>query len=224
MNWWVHAAWEQGGAIYLVSWIFWVLFSITLHELAHGWAALWEGDTHPTGPEPLDCKPPGADGADFPDCLRTGRHRLGMMPVRPDRFRHGRLGDAIVAFAGPMMNLVLAFITLTLLGVLSAMGDMSIQWMKSVSLFLFVGGFLNVILFVLNLLPIPPLDGSRILAAASPHARDFYRQQLSQMMAFALLIMIFFFGAADFLFAGSQDAAIWWSGLVARLVGAAPVS
>ena len=46
MNWWVHSAWEQG-PVYLISWIFWVLFAITLHELAHGWAALWEGDTTP---------------------------------------------------------------------------------------------------------------------------------------------------------------------------------
>ena len=36
MNWWVHSAWEQGGPVELISWIFWVLFAITLHELAHG--------------------------------------------------------------------------------------------------------------------------------------------------------------------------------------------
>ena len=224
MNWWVHAAWEQGGAIYLVSWIFWVLFSITLHELAHGWAALWEGDTTPRDLNRLTANPLVQMGQTSLIIFALIGIAWGMMPVRPDRFRHGRLGDAIVALAGPMMNLVLAFITLTLLGVLSAMGDMSIQWVKSVSLFLFVGGFLNVILFVLNLLPIPPLDGSRIIAAASPHAREFYRQRISQMTAFALLILIFFFGAADFLFAGSQDAAIWWSSLVARLVGATPAA
>lgn len=224
MNWWVHAAWEQGGAIYLVSWIFWVLFSITLHELAHGWAALWEGDTTPRDLNRLTANPLVQMGQTSLIIFALIGIAWGMMPVRPDRFRHGRLGDAIVALAGPMMNLGLAFITLTLLGVLSAMGDMSIQWMKSVSLFLFVGGFLNVILFVLNMLPIPPLDGSRILAAVSPHAREFYRQRISQMAAFALLIMIFFFGAADFLFAGSKDAAFWWSSLVARLVGGTPAA
>ena len=45
-GWWVQVAWNIGPA-YLVSWIFWVLFSITLHELAHGWAALSQGDQTP---------------------------------------------------------------------------------------------------------------------------------------------------------------------------------
>ena len=224
MNWWVHAAWEQGGAVYLLSWIFWVLFSISLHELAHGWAALWEGDTTPRDLNRLTANPIVQMGQTSLIVFAIIGIAWGMMPVRPDRFRHGRLGEAIVAFAGPMMNLVLGFISLTLLGLLSALANTSIEWVQSVSLFLFVGGFLNVILFVLNMLPIPPLDGSRILGAASNEARAFYTMPRAQMAGFALLLLIFFFGAADFLFTGSQDAAIWWSSLVARLAGGIPAS
>lgn len=219
MNWWVHSAWEQGGAVYLISWIFWVLFAITLHELAHGWAALWEGDTTPRELNRLTANPLVQMGQTSLIVFALLGIAWGMMPVRPDRFRHGRLGEAIVAFAGPAMNLVLAFVALTALGILSATADMSVQWARSVSLFLFVGGFLNVILFVLNLLPIPPLDGSRIVAAASMKARRFYMTPQSQIAGFALLILIFFTSAADFVFAGSQDAALWWAGLVSGLLG-----
>ena len=47
MNWWVHNYWQAGMRIELISQIFWVLFAITLHELAHGWAAIWQGDRTP---------------------------------------------------------------------------------------------------------------------------------------------------------------------------------
>ena len=224
MSWWVHTAWEQGGAVYLVSWIFWVLFAITLHELAHGWAALWEGDTTPRDLNRLTANPIVQMGQTSLIVFALIGFAWGMMPVRPDRFRHGRLGEALVAFAGPAMNLALAFVALTVCGVLFATVDMSTQWTRSVGVFLLLGGFLNVILFVLNMLPIPPLDGSRIIAAVSNEARAFYTMPRAQMAGFALLLLVFFFGAADFLFTGSQDAADWWSSFVARLAGGVPAS
>ena len=224
MSWWVHSAWEQGGAVYLTGWIFWVLLSITLHELAHGWAALWEGDTTPRDLNRLTANPLVQMGQTSLIIFAIIGIAWGMMPVRPDRFRHGRLGEAIVALAGPMMNLALAFISLTLLGVLAATVGTSATWMQSVSLFLFIGGFLNLVLFILNLLPIPPLDGSRILAAASPQIRNFYMQPQAQIVAFAMLMAIFFFGAAGFIFGGSQELALWWSGLVSHTLGASPVT
>ena len=47
MSWWVSNFAQSGHYVELVSWIFWVLLSITLHELAHGWAAIWQGDDTP---------------------------------------------------------------------------------------------------------------------------------------------------------------------------------
>ena len=47
MNWWVHDLYASGRIVELVSWIFWVLLSITLHELGHGWMAIREGDRTP---------------------------------------------------------------------------------------------------------------------------------------------------------------------------------
>ncbi|MCP3858657.1 MAG: site-2 protease family protein, partial [Phycisphaeraceae bacterium] len=46
-GWWVEQLWNAGRGFELGSWIFWVIFSICLHELGHGWAAIWEGDDTP---------------------------------------------------------------------------------------------------------------------------------------------------------------------------------
>ncbi|MCH2148640.1 MAG: site-2 protease family protein [Phycisphaerales bacterium] len=222
MNWWVHNAWEQGGAVELTSWIFWVLLSITLHELAHGWAALWEGDTTPRDLNRLTANPLVHMGQTSLIVFAIIGFAYGMMPVRPDRFRHGRLGEAIVAFAGPMMNLALAFISLTLLGIIvAASKDSAFEAMKSMHTFLFMGGFLNLVLFALNLLPIPPLDGSRMLAAGSLHIRRFHMQPQAQIMAFALLIAIFFFGAASSVIGAAQELAVWWASMVAQVLAGA---
>lgn len=222
MNWWVHNAWEHGGAVELTSWIFWVLLSITLHELAHGWAALWEGDSTPRDLNRLTANPLVQMGQTSLIVFALIGFAWGMMPVRPDRFRHGRLGEAIVAFAGPMMNLVLAFISLTLLGIILSAGNAdTAESMQSIRTFLFLGGFLNLVLFALNLLPIPPLDGSRILAAASLDIRRFYMHPQAQIMGFALFIAIFFFGAASFGIGAAQELALWWVSLVAQVLAGA---
>ena len=206
----------------MVSWIFWVLLSITLHELAHGWAALWEGDTTPRDLNRLTANPLVQMGQTSLIVFALIGFAWGMMPVRPDRFRHGRLGEALVAFAGPAMNLVLAFVSLTVCGILFATIDMTAQWTRSVGVFLLLGGFLNVILFALNLLPVPPLDGSRILAAASMEIRRLYMQPQAQIVSFALLMMIFLFGAADFIYITAINVADWWIVQVATLLGEKP--
>ena len=46
-GWWIADLWNQGQVVQLASWIFWVIVSICLHELGHGWAAIWEGDDTP---------------------------------------------------------------------------------------------------------------------------------------------------------------------------------
>ena len=47
MTWWVHQEYRSGGLVAVLSWAFWVIFSITLHELGHGWAAIRQGDDTP---------------------------------------------------------------------------------------------------------------------------------------------------------------------------------
>ena len=219
-GWWVQVAWNTSPA-YLVSWIFWVLFSITLHELAHGWAALYEGDQTPREQNRMTANPLVQMGSTSLIVFFVIGIAWGMMPVNPSRFRHHRLGEALVAFAGPLVNLILAFVSLTILGIVIAFGPVSpSNWLRTIETFLLVGGFLNIILFVLNLLPIPPLDGSRILAASSIRIRHLYNHPRSVMIGFITMLAIFYLGAANFIFAGSMQLAGEYAALVARLLGA----
>ena len=201
MNWWVHSAYESGGIVLLFSWAFWVIFSIVLHELAHGWAAIANGDNTPREMGHMTMNP----------IVHMGRMSLiffaiagiawGLMPINPHRFRHERRGRVLVAAAGPAMNLLLAFITLTAAGTWAWAGTggritVAEHTAANVAQFLFWGGFINLVLGAFNLLPIPPLDGSAILAGAHPALDRFYNTPAVRMYGM-LVVLFFFFGVID---------------------------
>ena len=186
MTWWVHDLWMSGRGIELVSWIFWVIASITLHELAHGWAAIWEGDDTPKVTGHMTANPVVHMGVPSIIAFLIIGIAWGMMPVNPYRFRHGKWGRIFVSFAGPAMNLLIAFVVLTILGFIV---DPSAE-QTHVETFLLTGGFLNLILFALNLLPVPPLDGSNILANLSSTVAGWYRHPQAQMAGLLLFFAL----------------------------------
>tara|TARA_Y100000589_G_scaffold284796_1_gene283922 strand:- start:993 stop:1673 length:681 start_codon:yes stop_codon:yes gene_type:complete len=202
-GWWVHNAFASGGPFEVVSWIFWVLLSITLHELAHGWAALWEGDTTPRDLGRMTANPYVHMGGLSLIVFAILGFAWGMMPVNPSRFRHRRWGDAIVASAGPAMNILIAFVCLTSVGIWQGMAptpvleQVEIEWQTRVQNFLLLGGWLNLILCLLNLIPVPPLDGSRILSSFSWKIRELYRHPQAQLFGLFLFLVIFMGGIAD---------------------------
>lgn len=192
MNWWVHSMIQNGQYTELISWIFWVIFSITLHELAHGWAAIWQGDRTPIELGHMNGNP----------LVHMGPHSLlifalcgiawGAMPVSPHRFRTRRWGDVYVSAAGPAMNLLIGFVCLIILTIWLKFGHPGSNFYRNLSIFLYYGIALNFILAPLNLLPIPPLDGSTILAGFSMKARELYRHPNAPMIGMGLFIVIFF--------------------------------
>jgi Zn-dependent protease len=201
MNWWVHSLYESYGIVGLFSWAFWVIFSIVLHELAHGWAAIANGDDTPREMGHMTMNP----------IVHMGRMSLivfailgiawGLMPINPRRFRHERRGRVLVAAAGPAMNLLLAFITLTAAGtwvwaVTSGRITVATHIAANVKQFLIWGGFINLLLGAFNLLPIPPLDGSAILAGAHPALDRFYNTPAVRMYGM-LVVLFFFFGVIE---------------------------
>ncbi len=220
-TWWVTRLIETGGYILLFSWVFWVLLSICLHELAHGWAALEQGDDTPRALGHMNLNP----------LVHMGQMSLlmfaiigiawGAMPVNPSRFRDGRFGDAKVSAAGPAMNLALAVVTLTGLGVLRAMTGGNVNgatpslFVQNLGIFLLVGGWLNLTLLMLNLLPIPPLDGSTILRSLFPATERVYSHEGFDRFSLLLLLAVFWFGG-EFLFGAAFVAADWWAMLVMK--------
>lgn len=183
---------QNGEYAELISWIFWVIFSITMHELAHGWAAIWQGDRTPIELGHMNGNP----------LVHMGPHSLlifalcgiawGAMPVSPHRFRTRRWGDVYVSAAGPAMNLLIGLVCLIILTIWLKFGVPGSNLYRNLSIFLFYGIGLNFILAPLNLLPIPPLDGSTILAGFSYKARELYRHPQAPMIGMMIFIVVFF--------------------------------
>jgi len=189
-NWW------QQNPVILVSWVFWVIISICLHELGHGVTAIRCGDDTPRVSGHMTLNPlvhiPGPAWITF---LLTGL-TWGLMPVNPSRFRR-TIDDAYVAAAGPAVNLVLAIICLTIGGSWIAVGQRvaGAQAYHNFIEFLRVGAVINVIGVPLNLIPIPPLDGSRILAAFSwEYRKAISNPNATNMGLIAVTVLLVFSG------------------------------
>jgi Zn-dependent protease len=124
----------------------------------------------------------------------------GVMPVDPSRFRWGRRGRIVVSGAGPAMNVALAFLTLTLLIAWLALGPQGGDAHANIAVFLWTGGWLNLVLALLNLLPVPPLDGSDILSGFSFKIWQLYQHPRAPMAGLILLLLVFYTGCGGVLF------------------------
>ena len=113
-------------------------------------------------------------------------------PVNPNNLQGGRYGEAIVAAAGPISNLVLAIAAaLPLRYILANPGlAQQVPFMVIEVLFLFV--FINLVLMVFNLFPIPPLDGSKVLFAFLPPQVAWRWRPILEQYGFILLLLVFF--------------------------------
>ena len=164
----------QENPAYYFAVVITVILSVTLHELAHGWTAVWMGDRTPIEMDRLTPNPLVHMGMLSIILVFVVGIGWGAMPVNPSRMR-GKYADAVVSFAGPAMNLLIAFVVLTVYGVWSNL-DPSAGEKGSISSTLFflfqIAGIWNIVLAMFNLFPIPPMDGSRILASLVPAYRD----------------------------------------------------
>ena len=217
MSWWVTDTLNSNnGPILLFSWVFWVILSITLHELGHGIAAVWQGDDTPIRSGHMTMNPLVHMGGYSLIVFAVIGIAWGAMPVNPYRFRMGRKGDALVSLAGPAVNLLLMFLTATTLGVVATYGSNG-SFTDNLTNFLVMGSMLNGVLLILNLIPIPPLDGSRILAGISWSAENFYKKPEVQQFALLGLLLLLFTGG-DLLFSTSMEITTWWSTTIAAIL------
>lgn len=148
-----------------------VILSIIFHEVAHGYVAYWLGDPTAKYAGRLTLNPiPHIDMVGsiiVPGLalLSGSPFLLGWakpVPVNPYNLRYGKWGEALTAFAGPGTNILIALAA----GLLVRFGFVPISpEMIGVA---FIVILANISLAILNLLPIPPLDGSKIVAALLP--------------------------------------------------------
>ena len=200
MTWWVHDLIQQGRTVELISWIFWVILAITLHELAHGWAALWQGDDTPRRLNRMTMNPLVHMGGMSLLMLAIIGIAWGVMPTDPSKYRWRRKGRAIVAVAGPAMNILLALISLTLLIIWLKVGPSNASIYNNLATFLWTGGWLNILLAVFNMLPIPPLDGSNLLSGLSYRCYVWFQNPKAQIFGMFAVLAIFYSGIGGLIF------------------------
>lgn len=185
----------------MLDWLFLViilLFSVVIHEVSHGVMANYLGD--PTAKyagrltlNPLKHLDPFGSVLLplFMLLLTQGKGPLfgwaKPVPINPYNLKDQKYGSLKVAIAGPVSNLAIALVfglALRLIPVIFVMPGPAI-------IFSFIT-YINILLAVFNLLPIPPLDGSHIFLALLPRGLENFKIMLNQIGVFILLFVIFF--------------------------------
>jgi Zn-dependent protease len=118
-------------------------------------------------------------------------------PVNPNNLEGGRWGEAIVAAAGPISNLVLAVAAALPLRYLIEHRDLASQMPDLVIAVLFLFVVINIVLMIFNLFPIPPLDGSKVLFALLPPRLAWQWRPMLEQYGFILLLLVFFIPPGD---------------------------
>jgi Zn-dependent protease len=181
----------------VVVWVLPVIFAITVHEVAHGWVAKKYGDNTAFMMGRLTLNPikhidlvgtiilPGL-------LLLTGTGFIfgwaKPVPVDPRYFKNPRRDMAIVALAGPVSNLLMA-IGWALCARLGVVLNMEVVTLPLIYTGI-AGISINLVLALINLLPIPPLDGSRILTGILPSRLAWKYNQLERYGFIILLLLL----------------------------------
>ena len=181
----------------IVVWVLPVVFAITVHEVAHGWVAKKQGDKTALMLGRLTLNP-----FKHIDLLGTiiipGLLLLSStgfifgwakpVPVDPRNFKNPKKSMAIVALAGPVANLLMAIMwaLIARLGVIIEVEVVSLPL-----IYMGVAGIsINLVLALINLIPIPPLDGSRIVSGILPNKLAWQYNRLERFGFVILLILL----------------------------------
>ncbi len=173
-----------------------LIFSIMIHEIAHGLAALWQGDwtAQQAGRLTLNPLKHLDPWGSFIVPLFLIISGVGIIfgwakpvPYNPYNLRDQKYGPALVGVAGPLSNLLLALFAGILMRLFLVMGVSSSAFIFIV-LALFIQ--INILLMIFNLLPIPPLDGSKLLFTFLPISE--HTKQLLEQYGFVFLLLFLY--------------------------------
>lgn len=174
------------------------LVCIVLHELCHGLAALWMGDDTARSAGRLTLNP--LKHIDLVGLVLLFTVRFGWakpVPVNMRRFRRPRIGMALTALAGPLGNLLLALVLTPLYAAVFVREQVYSQvFAHYLAVFLINAITVSVGLAVFNLLPVPPLDGAKVLFSFLP--ADLYRVLMKyERYGMILLVGLLYLGVLD---------------------------
>ncbi len=195
-----------------------VLFSMTLHEVMHGFVAYWLGDDTAKLEGRLTFNPLKHIDPVLTIALPLILAVIGgpifggakPVPFNPARVKYNEWGAALVALAGPLTNFVIAFLIFGVYAILGTPGGILGNILATAVL-------VNLGFFVFNIIPIPPLDGSRVLYALAP---EFVRRGMEAIEHYGIIFVfaiVMLAGAAVGTFIGSATLAI--ANLFAKVFG-----
>ena len=165
-----------------------LLIALTVHEYAHARAAVTLGDPTPRFMGRLTLNP--VSHLDPFGLLMLWLFKFGWakpVPINPNNFKDYRQGMLMVSLAGPISNMLLALLTAFAIAILTKLQLLNGVWLK----ILWMTYSYNIILAVFNLVPIPPLDGSKVLASILPGRQGQVFEQMEQYGPFILMALVY---------------------------------
>ena len=182
-----------------------VIIAMTFHEYAHAFAADKLGDDTPRSQGRLTLNPlRHIEPIGFFLLLFAGFGWGRPVEINTSRFNskfNKSQGEAIVAFAGPFINIILAIISAFVLGLLikfRILENLKMQYAEIIILFLMQLLYINLGLGIFNLIPLPPLDGSKILRHFLPYNAKMWFDN-NQYIFYIAFIVIWIFGIASYI-------------------------
>lgn len=197
-----------------------VLLSMTLHEAMHGFVAYFLGDDTAKLQGRLTLNPIKHIDPFLTILLPVFLAIAGLpifggakpVPFNPARVRYDDWGAALVAFAGPLTNFIIAFVAFGIYAIIGA-PDVSSGVGQVISIIVLV----NLGFFVFNMIPIPPLDGSRVLYALAP---EFVRRGMEAIERFGVMfIFLIVLVASPVIGAFMQTAINFFVDIFSRIFG-----
>ena len=170
------------------------LICITLHELAHGYVAYRLGDDTAKRAGRLTLNP--LRHIDIMGLLMMIVFKFGWakpVPVNMWKFKNPKMGMAITAAAGPIANLLIALVFLFLYGFLFALlhrPGRSLNWLLEM---LYITAYLSIALAIFNIIPIPPLDGSKVLFSCisdRSYTKLMYYERYGMIILLVLVLLL----------------------------------
>jgi len=179
-----------GAVISVLSRCFVVFCCLPIHELSHGLVAYWLGDDTAKLKGRLTLNPLAhLNPLGTIMLLLVGVGYAEPVPVNARNFKNPKGGMALTALAGPMSNLLMGWVSIWLFYICNAYISNS-GFGSAVTFFFLYAAQINVMLAVFNLLPIPPLDGSKILAGLLPSKAYFKYMQYERYVMIALFVLL----------------------------------
>lgn len=176
-----------------------IFLSLSLHETAHGYIAWRLGDPTAKNLGRLTLNPvKHLDPIGFFCMLLAGFGWANPVPVNSRYFKKPRRDIALVGLSGPLSNLLLSFVFLLLLrfvgfgwlATLPVKTELQFNLVYFAILFLYYGVYMNITLAIFNLLPVPPLDGSRIFYVFLPPRLYYKVMQHERTITFVVMILL----------------------------------